>query len=199
MIIEFSPMSHKKVHDKDFPSWVATELSVLRFYQCEIMRALDYDGTLVGVTAARFPKRSKYLNFMFAYTKEQFAGRGHGAELQRIVYTLARKRGYDRVRSLINSWSGLRLQMRLGHTFWGQNVRGEVVVSNPLPLCPSGVLPEGEVPLHVRKVVVGTPRPLDATDIHSIVFGDDDKFRVDRHSVFDRESAIRSIERYVRL
>lgn len=112
--------------------------------------AVEKDGQLISFNATRFNKRTdkdgwgRYINWFIAYTRPEFRRRGYACALQLHVENLARKRGYQRVKSLIESYAGFRLHAALGHQLWGVNERNEIVVDASIDRAwtfPSGIPP----------------------------------------------------------
>ena len=141
-----------------YPFWGAT---LFGFYRWD---------KLVSVNATRFGKGKKknawgkYTNFYLAYTPPEFRRQGHAKILQMAIEGLALEQGYARVKSLTQSYLGLRLHMSLGHWFWGVNERNEIGVDTPLDTVKD--FPAG-VPIEMRGLV--NPHLLNRDDLLQIV------------------------------
>lgn len=137
---------------------------------------VSLNATRIG--ASKTPNAwGRYANWYLAFTLPLWQRRGHAAELQRKVESVAVERGALRVKSLIQSFGGLRLHLALGHQIWALNPAGELVVDTPL----SGVtksFPPG-VPIKARKHAGDRWAPMGLEELQRIAFDPAGIFRVD--------------------
>jgi GNAT superfamily N-acetyltransferase len=91
----------------------------------------------------------RYITFHLGYTLPGHRFLGHGLALVKHVEQVAADEGYDRIRSTIQSWGGLRLHLAAGHRFWGKNEKNELVVDSAL-LGRDDLFPYG-IPKRARK------------------------------------------------
>lgn len=103
---------------------------------------------VLSVSAVYFstkPKKNgwgKYINWYYAYTRPALRHRGLASQLQLHIEADAAAQGYHRVKSLVQSYGGVRLHMRLQHDMWGVNPKGEIIVDAPIADCykfPTGI------------------------------------------------------------
>jgi GNAT superfamily N-acetyltransferase len=162
MSLHFAELTHEQWYALEKPWWAADPCSV---FEGSMWRIYPFYGAtlfggwlgdeLVTVNATRFSKGKKknawgrYTNFYLAYTVPSHRRRGYAVALQRHVEELAVGLGYHRLKSLTQSYLGLRLHMSLGHHFWGVNAKNEIIVDTPLV---AKDWPTDTVPMEARAV-----------------------------------------------
>jgi len=98
---------------------------------------IDPDGTVRSVAVLAVGTRKKnawgpYANWYAAHTLPAHRYQGRATRLNRMLLDDARAKGCVRVKSLIQSYAGVRLHWRLGHDFWGVTEKGYIQVDSPL-------------------------------------------------------------------
>lgn len=98
---------------------------------------LSDGGMRVSLAIMNFGKRKHnawgpYVNWYTSWTPEPLRRRGYATELARTLFIMARVAGCVRVKSLIQSYAGVRLHWRLGHSMWGWTDKGFIQVDHPL-------------------------------------------------------------------
>lgn len=108
-------------------------------------------------TGSRKNAWGRYVNHYLAYTRPSRRAEGIGSSVALDVMADARRRGYDRLKTLCQSWPGVLYHEALADTVWGVNDRGELVIDSPLDL--DAPFPDG-VPIKARQHAQHN-RPLD--------------------------------------
>jgi hypothetical protein len=115
---------------------------------------LIVDGETVSYLAARFSTKKhknawgRYLSWHFSYTPVVNRRCGFASRLFRDVQQLAYFQGFQRVKSVCQTYLGFRLHLSLGHEFWGLDKKNGTLVVDAA-LNPEDRFPEG-VPIEAR-------------------------------------------------
>jgi GNAT superfamily N-acetyltransferase len=141
---------------------------------------LFVDGKAASFNATYFARGreksawGRYVNFHLAYTFPEYRRRGYTTLIARTVFEQAHAQGYKRVKSLCQTYGGYRLQVALGHEFWGFQSKyhdgrarlgtGALVVDSPLSKSDS--FPEG-VPYEAARSV-NNPHKLSAEELQAV-------------------------------
>jgi hypothetical protein len=149
------------------------------FYKAELF-GLVVNDQIVSVNATRFSSRprkeawGRYINFFMAYTPHDQRRNGYATELQLFIQSYAVQNNYQRVKSLIQSWGGVRLHLNCGHDYYGLSKGGEIVVDAPIV---NEQFPEG-IPKQARPSVNGEPKKLTKSDLFDIVTNEEGLFKI---------------------
>lgn len=87
-----------------------------------------------AVTKRSVGKWGVYFRLDYVHVQPARRGAGLGKALVVAAKAQAAQRGAGRIRVLVGSRSGFELQRALGHTFWGLDKKGQLIVDHPLAL-----------------------------------------------------------------
>lgn len=137
-ITQLTPEQWRAANPRD-PNNPDTGWGVYSLYAPEGLWQLATDtGNVVSWNATYLAKGKKadgwgkYANFYLAYTLPEFRKQGLATMLYNHVVENARAAGMFRIKSLVLSKLGYYLHRGLGHKFWGVEIKGELVVDEPL-------------------------------------------------------------------
>lgn len=151
-----------------FEAGYLRQLSLYEFYRAEFWLVCTAAGEPRTLHVAAFgtsPRKNawgRYVNHYLAFTRPGYRGQGWGSGGELALQEMAAGRGYDRLKTLCQSWLGVLYHERLRDLTWGVNEKGELVIDSPLH---DGPWPEG-VPIKARKYSTGE---LDGEELYRVL------------------------------
>ena len=158
---ELDALVEARMYEQDQRSFERKYLSnigIYEFYGATPYLVLDDKGVEVSAHVAR-PATSKsknawgrYVNHYLAYTRPMKRRQGYASWGEFILQEAWASRGYNRLKTLCQSWLGICYHEHLRDHVWGINPKGELVIDSPLN--PQEDFPPG-VPIKARKFARG--------------------------------------------
>lgn len=176
-----------RAHER-FEAAYLGNLSLYRFYGATFYLARDPDGVPVTLIAARpgtSPRKNawgRYVNHYLAYTAPDYRRLGCATEAEAQVRQLWAGYGYDRVKTLCQSWLGFCYHEHLADRVWGTKPgTGELAIDSPLH---GGPFPPG-VPIKARQNAwhPGDGTEMTPAELERHLTAPDGRFRRDREEV----------------
>lgn len=131
-------------------------LGLYKFYGATFYLARDAEGLGVSLVVARLgttPRKNawgRYVNHYLAYTAPSSRRQGYATAAETQVRAMWAGYGYDRVKTLCQSWLGFCYHEHLRDRIWGTKAgTGELAIDSPLTPHREGTGPAG-IPIKAR-------------------------------------------------
>lgn len=130
-----------------------TQIRLYDWYGAQFFGAFDHDERQISLHVLKLnssPRKNawgRYVNHYLAFTRPRWRGLGYATAAEIDLQAMAAAEGYDRLKTLCQSWLGVLYHERLRDQVWGVNEKGELVIDSPLH---PGPWPAG-VPIKARK------------------------------------------------
>lgn len=138
----FEPLwkNQKEPNDRRFLGGVRVQLDAWVFFNpVDGVQGIGlYEGDqLLSVNVSHVGKQKRgkwgrYVQSHYAYTIPERRRQGHAKTLFRYAEARWIQQGAHRLKDLIGAWLGVYLHRSLGHTIWGLERRGHLVIDHPL-------------------------------------------------------------------
>jgi hypothetical protein len=161
-------------------------LGLYRFYGATLYLARNDQGQAVTLIAARpgtSPRRNawgRYVNHYLAYTRPGKRREGYATAAETQVRQLWAGYGYDRVKTLCQSWLGFCYHEHLRDRIWGVKAgTGELAIDSPLH---DGPWPDG-VPIKARQSALHPGTEMTCAELEDHLTDPAGRFRRTREEV----------------
>lgn len=159
-------------------SYLGANLRLYHFYGAEFFAVTDAAGEPRALHVAKFNSSGRknawgrYVNHYLAFTDPDSRRQGYAVHGELRLQAIAAELGYDRLKTLCQSWLGVLYHEHLRDRMWGVNEKGEIVIDSPLH---GGPWPAG-VPIKARKHNA-TGRELDGDELAAVLSDQRGRFR----------------------
>jgi mannose-6-phosphate isomerase-like protein (cupin superfamily) len=166
-------------HERFEAAYLGANIRLYRFYGATFYEAADELGNRVSLIVARpgkSPRKNawgRYVNHYLAYTAPGFRRQGYATAAETALRAMWRDDGYDRVKTLCQSWLGFCYHEHMRDRVWGVKPgTGELVIDSPLT---SRV--EAGVPIKARQSALHPDREVTPGELVGILTDPAGRFR----------------------